>query len=203
MVYTPQIQEKHDSLQRVIQGCAVNLKKPKNAFKYPDSEGAAFPQHEVMKPIDCRASHLPMAQYAFRGNRRKYSSEELDYMKDLAKSSHPKMEVLAGGGAILAKNGKRVSLQEAAVEQEANAAQLATPASSSSAVAAAIAEDAAAASSAVALDEAMDSEGDGPSLEPSNSADHTRLPVVKDTRRSKRTAEKRPRAKKGKTKGGR
>lgn len=147
MVYTPQLKEKHEQLQRVIQGCSVTLKKPKNAFKYPEAEGACFPQHELVKPIDYRAEKLPIAQYAFRGNRRKYSPEEQEYMKNLQKTCHPKMEVLAGGGTILAKTGKRVSLQEAALEQEANAAAMAIPASSAAAVAAAIAEDAAAGAS--------------------------------------------------------
>merc|ERR1719491_1061328 len=113
MMVTPQTQEHHDSLKRVMEGRSYKLLKPKNAFKYPDAEGAVFAQHEIMKPIDFRSSNLPMAGFAFRGNRRKYEGEQAEFMSNLAKSSHPKMEVMAGGGAILAKTGQKVSKHEA------------------------------------------------------------------------------------------
>merc|ERR1712070_412706 len=114
MIVTPQTQEHHDSLKRVIEGRSVRLLRPKNAFKYPEAEGAVFAQHEIMKPIDFRASHLPMAGYTYRGNRRKYEGEQAEYMSSLSKQ-HPKMEVMAGGGAILAKTGQKVSMREAEV----------------------------------------------------------------------------------------
>merc|ERR1711865_1002168 len=53
-----------------------------------------------------------MAGYTYRGNRRKYEGEQADYMEKLSKA-HPKVEVMAGGGAIVAKTGQRVSLFEA------------------------------------------------------------------------------------------
>merc|ERR1719356_1959852 len=112
MIYTPQTHEHHESLKAVMEGRSVRLATPKNAFKYPDAEGACFPQHEVWKPIDFRAQNLPMAGYVFRGNRRKYNTEETEYMTNLAKS-HPKMEGLGGGGAILAKTGQKISKKEA------------------------------------------------------------------------------------------
>jgi len=174
MVLTPQLKEHHESLKKVMEGRAVTLKTPKNAFKHPNDDGAAFPQHEIMKPIDMRSDRLPAAGYAFRGNRRKYEGEELEYMKSMQKHAHPKMEVLAGGGAILAKTGKRVSKREAEIAATAavnpEAAALAAASSST-----ADPEE----------DDAMESDDDGevPLLdvieEPANAADHTRRPVVK------------------------
>merc|ERR1719476_144940 len=98
-----------------MEGKAVTLSRPKNAFKYPTSDASVFPQHEIMKPIDFRAQNLPMAGYVFRGNRRKYVGEQAEFMEQLKKTSHPKMEVLAGGGAILARDGRRVSMHEAEI----------------------------------------------------------------------------------------
>merc|ERR1719350_1579203 len=87
-----------------------------------------------------------MAGYVFRGNRRKYEGEQLDYMNNL-KQSHPEMEVMAGGGAILAKTGQRVEVHEAellatAVQRplDAGTAAAGLPASTS-AVAEAIREE--------------------------------------------------------------
>lgn len=191
MLVTPQTQEHHESLKRVIEGRSVRLLKPKNAFKYPDAEGAVFAQHEVMKPIDFRSSHMPMAGFAFRGNRRKYEGEQADFMANLAKSSHPKMEVMGGGGAIVAKTGARVSKHEAevlataAVRPEVAAVAEAGPARASSAVAAAVAEDAAAA----AVEQAAPASGDDDIGKAD--ADHLRRPLVKDTTKAQR---QRPRA---------
>jgi len=217
MIVTPREHEKHDRLVKTAQGRNVTFSKPKNAFKHPDADDAAFPQHEVIKPVDFRAQNLPMAGTAYRGNRRKYSAEEEQMLKEIIKTSHPKMEVLAGGGAVMAKTGKKVSLAEAElIATKVNRPELAAlaeagPPSASSAVADALAEDGAApASSSTALaapapDEDMmdDEDEDGP--EPDASADTSRRPVVKDNRRSKRTAEARTRpnsVKKGKQKAG-
>lgn len=191
MIVAPRTQEHHESLRRVIEGRAVRLTSPKNAFKYPDAEGAVFAQHKIYKPIDFRSSHLPMAGFAYRGNRRKYEGEQAEYMKNLAKNSHPKMEVTAGGGAILAKTGQRISMKEAeliatrAVRPEIAAIAEAGPPSASSAVAAAVAED----SAATAMDVAVpDSDEELPGRA---EADHLRRPIVKDTTRATRN---RPRA---------
>lgn len=195
MIVTPQTQEHHDSLMRVIEGRSVRLTSPKNAFKYPDAEGAVFAQHKIMKPIDYRSQNLPMAGYTYRGNRRKYDGEQAEYMADLAKSSHPKsLEVLAGGGAILAKTGKRISIQEAeliataAVRPEVAAIAEAGPANASSAVAAAVAADASSAAAAAADVPIPDSDEERPGMAES---DHLRRPLVKDTTRPTRN---RPRA---------
>jgi hypothetical protein len=198
MVCRPQVQEHFQELKKVSEGRSVRLLKPKNAFKYPETEGACFPQHEIMKPIDFRASNMPMAGYTFRGNRRKYDGEQAEYMKNLALTSHPKMEVLAGGGAILAKTGKRVSRKEseliatAAVRPEVAAIEMAGPADASSAVAAALAEEDAEQMSA---DSVPVAESDANKVD----ADNSRRPLVKDTSRTQRQRA-RPNSVKKKTK---
>jgi hypothetical protein len=190
MVLLPQQKKHNQQLQRIAQGCHVVLSTPKNAFKYPDAEGAVFPQNEIMKPIDFRSDKMPLSGYAFRGNRRKYSAEEKAYMENLAKTGHPEMQVLAGGGGILAKTGQRVSLEEAALittaaeRPEAAAIAMSAPASAASAVAMAVAQD---------TDITME-ETPAPFRDPTNEFDPSRRPIVKDTRREKRTAERRPRA---------
>lgn len=218
MISTPQAKEHNAALRKVMEGRQVTLARPRNAFKYPQARDAVFPQHEIMKPIDFRPDHLPMAGYVFRGNRRKYEGEQAVYMAELAKT-HPKMEVLAGGGAILAATGQKVSKLEAeliatAVRDPEKGAVAA--ASAASAVAAAAAEDAAEAAAAAAKaaaaasaaaagatpggDVDMDAAsstaaGAAAAPEPVNQADHTRRPILKDARRQKRAAEHRPRAK--------
>eukprot|EP00929_Paragymnodinium_shiwhaense_P122482 TRINITY_DN9525_c0_g1_i1.p1 TRINITY_DN9525_c0_g1~~TRINITY_DN9525_c0_g1_i1.p1 ORF type:complete len:221 (+),score=75.52 TRINITY_DN9525_c0_g1_i1:79-741(+) len=178
MVLTPQLKEHHESLKRVMEGRSVTLKTPKNAFKYPETDGAAFPQHEIIKPIDFRSDRLPAAGYAFRGNRRKYEGEELEYMQQMQKHAHPKMEVLAGGGAILAKTGKRVTKRDAAIA--------ATAAVNPEAAAIAAASNSTA--EPEEADDAMESDDDAdvPLLdvivEPANAVDHTRRPIVKATK---------------------
>lgn len=195
MILTPKLKEHNANLQKVAEGRAVTLKTPKNAFKYPEDDGAAFPQHTVMKPVDMRSDRLPAAGYAFRGNRRKYEGEELEYMKNMQKHAHPKMQVLAGGGAILAKTGKRVTKREA----EIAATAAVNP------EAAKMAEEAAPAAEE-SSDDDMDGGEDVPLLEvieevvPTDAADHTRRPVVKATNKAGRkrsnqaTKSKRPKA---------
>lgn len=218
MICRPQAQEKFQKLQRVMEGKAVTLSNPKNAFKYPDADGACFPQHEIMKPIDFRSQNLPMAGYAFRGNRRKYSGAEAEMMENVARNNHPEMEVLAGGGAILAKTGKRISREEAAIlataaeRPEVAAIAMASKSASSAAEAGATP---AASSSAGAADADVDMDGIGKPASSSggvthvpgedvpgtaaeelnNEFDHSRRPVFKDDRRAKRVADKRPRSK--------
>jgi len=195
MIVTPRVEENYDSLKRIIEGRAVRLSTPKNAFKYPDAEGAVFPQHEVMKPIDFRAQHLPMAGYVFRGNRRKYDKEETEYMSNLAKT-HPKMEVLGGGGAILAKTGQKVSKKEAelvatrALRPEVAAIAESSPASASNAVAAAIAEKSDQSTNASIGDMKMDCDDRGDDAKKVD-ADNSRRPLSKDTTKTQR---QRPRA---------
>ncbi|CAK0822739.1 unnamed protein product [Prorocentrum cordatum] len=141
MIVVPRLKEHHEALTRVAQGRTIETRKPKNAFKYPKAPDAVFPQHEIMKPIDFRAQNLPMAGYAFRGNRRKYDADQAEFMTQVATAMHPKMERLAGGGAVLASTGKRISVAEAeliaaAVQGAAGSDQLAA----ASVVAAAAAE---------------------------------------------------------------
>lgn len=189
MVCAPRIEQHHKSLLSVANGTQVKLSKVKNAFKYPNDADAAFPQHEVVKPMDFRCQSLPMAGYAFRGNRRKYVGEQAEFMKDLAKTSHPKMEVLAGGGMVMATTGQKVSCEEASrlATLHANPQALAmAPVSAASAVEAAVADE----EVPQAPEEVVEEK------EPDDHADHSRRPVLKDDRRAKRTAEHRPRANK-------
>merc|ERR1711871_822060 len=94
----PRIEQLHDKIVKIQEGdFDIDSKRPLNAFLHPDTEGAEFPQHTVLKPVDLRAQNLPMAGYAFRGNRRKYDDEQSEYMKQVA-LNHPDMKILAGGG---------------------------------------------------------------------------------------------------------
>lgn len=188
MILRPKTEEHHQALKRVIEGRSVRLNSPKNAFKYPNAEGAVFAQHTIVKPIDFRSSHLPMAGYTFRGGRRKYEGEQADYMDNLAKTSHPKMAVLGGGGAILAKTGERISkyqaevLATAAERPEVAAMAESGQARASDAVAEAMAEEGP--SDAAPADMPVpDSDEERPGRADS---DHLRLPIVKNTTRATR-----------------
>ncbi|CAJ1444106.1 unnamed protein product [Effrenium voratum] len=180
MLVTPREQEKHDKLVQVAQGRSTTLSRPRNAFKYPESEDAVFPQHEVMKPVDFRAQNLPMAGTVFRGNRRKYNEEEKAMLNKIIKESHPKMEVLAGGGAVLA-SGQKVSVEEAEL--------IATKVNRPGAVIEPRREPS---PQPQDMEDASPAEA-AEAPEPEGAADTSRRPVVKDLRRIKRTAEKRPR----------
>lgn len=196
MIITPRENEHNQALHRVMEGRAVTLSRPKNAFKYPSSDGAVFPQHEVIKPIDFRAQNLPMAGYVFRGNRRKYVGEQKDYMEN-KKKEHPNMEVMAGGGAVLARDGRRISMHEAEILATAASGrpEAAAQAVSSAAIAAAAGVRAASSSARIATDSHGDAEmgGNAEVEHPKGEADHSRRPIVKDTRRIARTAELQPR----------
>jgi len=201
MICTPREQEKNESLRRTIEGRQVTLSKPRNAFKYPQAKDAVFPQHEIWKPIDFRSENLPMAAYAFRGNRKKYEGEQKEYMQKLTKV-HPKMEIMAGGGAVLATTGQKVSKHEAELvatthNNPAAAAASSAPASAASAVAAALDEDRPKAMD----DSSAEEDSPEPEVVPDNAADHSRRPILKDDRRAKRTAAHRPRAKQAGKKG--
>lgn len=184
MIVTPREKEKHEKLVQTAQGRSVTRLTPKNAFKYPESEDAVFPQHEIMKPVDFRAQNLPMAGTVFRGNRRKYSDEEKTMLSKIIKENHPKMEVLAGGGAILAKTGEKVSVEEAEL--------IATKVNRPETVIEPPPRSDAEAMEDVSPVEAETTEATE-AIDPEDAADVSRRPVVKDTRRAKRTAERRPR----------
>jgi len=201
MLIVPRLLESHAALTKVIQGRAIKLGKPKNAFKFPEADDAFFPQHEVVKPIDFRAQAMPMVGYAFRGNRRKYDPEQQAMMNDLAKNSHPDMEVLAGGGAVHAKTGKKVSCKEAELlatsiqkpEMSALAQQEAEEAADRAAAKAAfIAGKREGAGQAGDSDDEMGAEA-VPEPTPEGAADHSRRPVVKDNLKQKRKVEGRAR----------
>jgi hypothetical protein len=213
MLVRPREEEHYASLQRTIEGRRLEIGKPKNAFKYPKAADAVFPQHEVVKPIDFRAESMPMVGYVFRGNRRKYDAEEAQYLKNLA-STHPKMEVMAGGGVVLAATGQKVTALEAellagALQDPEKAASASRAPTAAAAVAAAVAADQVlAATVASAAPRAATAQDGDASMAPGDeivdvnapglagSADHTRRPVLKDSRRLERAAAHRPRAKK-------
>ena len=181
MIITPREEEKHERLIQTAQGRSVTRLRPKNAFKYPESEDAVFPQHEIMKPVDFRAQNLPMAGTVFRGNRRKYSEDEKAMLNKIIKENHPKMEVLAGGGAVLAKSGQKVSKEEAElIATKVNRPETVIENIKSKEVEDSEMKEAPAEEVTVAI-------------EPEDAADVSRRPIVKDTRRAKRTAERRPR----------
>lgn len=193
MVIRPREEKHFAALTKQMQGQGITLSKPRNAFRHPDAKDAIFPQREIMKPIDFRSSHNPLAGYTYGGNRRKYEGEQKEYMDNLAKTCHPKMEVLAGGGAVLS-TGEKVSMHEAEMiatairkPEEAAAAAAAQP-SAASAVSAAV--DA----TPPPVPELYDH---SEMLEPVNKADSSRRPIVKDLGRQKRVAENQ--AKKTKT----
>merc|ERR1711865_1352419 len=137
----------------------------------------------------------------YRGNRkmRKYEGEQKEYIDKMKKENHPKEEVMAGGGCVLAKTGKVISRTEAAIiataadRPEVAAMAIAGVASAASAVAAAVAADAAEESASEMEDEEVDIPGRAES-------DHLRPPVVKDTTKGKRDARQRSNAVKKKTK---
>jgi len=204
MVFRPQIEEHHRNLQKVIAGTYVPLLRPKNAFLYPQSTDAVFPQHEIWKPIDYRSENLPMAGYTFRGNRRKFDEHQRAYMEKLAKN-HPKMEVIAGGGAVMATTGQKVSKLQAqiiatSVRAPECAAALAEQASAQAAVEAAVEQDAAVAATQMeqmreAVPEAAMVEK-VPVPEPTNAVDTSRRPIMVDAGRMKRLQDNRTRSKK-------
>lgn len=187
MIITQREEEHHADLLRVIEGKRINMVRPKSAFKYPNAPDAHFAQHEVMKPIDFRAESMPMVGYVFRGNRRKYFGEEAEYIKNKAKTSHPSMEIMAGGGSVMS-DGRRVTSREAQII----AGNINAP-DGAAAVAAAVEADQAAASTH--MDTARIQNEAVPEVQPSaGQADHTRRPILKDSRRQERAAEHRPRA---------
>merc|ERR1740121_1115530 len=156
-----------------MQGQAVTLSTPRNAFRHPQAKDAVFPQRTLMKPIDFRSENLPMAGYTFRGNRRKYDAEQQAYMDNLARNSHPKMEILAGGGAVLS-TGEKVTKLEAemiatSVQKPEAFERLNAQASAASAVEAAVARDAAMDAAASAPAPAKEA-----APEPENRADTSR-----------------------------
>lgn len=194
MICRPREQEHFAALTKQMQGQGITLSTPRNAFRYPNGKDAVFPQHEIMKPIDFRSENLPMAGYVYRGNRRKYEGEQKEYMERLARTSHPKMEVLAGGGAVLATTGEKVSRLEAeliatSVNKPEEAARLLAQPSASSAVATAVDANGATTDAAPATEIAEVATPATPTVEPQDHADHSRRPIVKDVGRQKRVAE--------------
>jgi hypothetical protein len=169
----PRLEQLNAKIKKIQDGDleGVHKPRPKNAFLHPDAEGAEFPQHTVLKPVDFRSANLPGAQYAFKGNRRKYNAEETEYMKQVAEN-HAPMEILAGGGGTQRGDigiiKDRLKAESGMMDVSDEGVAQASSSSSSKAGKA----------------------------EPSELADvdHKRPPVAKDNLRAKRLAAKRPRA---------
>merc|ERR1712137_86563 len=197
MLENPRTERLHAGLMAMIEGRHVPTVKAKNAFRFPHAEGAVFPQETYWRPIDFRSENLPMSGYAYRGNRRKYSAEEKKRLDVIINNEHPKMEILGGGGAILAKTGERVPMEQA--ELIATAAERPD---NMPALEAALRRYAVGAQDAPKknMDVNMDVEVSGDIAKPAddtpvNAVDTTRRPVLKDTHKEKRKAEQRSRAK--------
>merc|ERR1711865_308216 len=126
----------------------------------------------------------------YRGNRkmRKYEGEQKEYIDKMKKENHPKEEVMAGGGCVLAKTGKVISKLEASIiataadRPEVAAMAIAGVASAASAVAAAVAADA-----AEVEDDAASDSGEDEAAHPGRAdSDHLRVPIKKDTTKAGR-----------------
>eukprot|EP00746_Dinoflagellata_sp_MGD_P005285 gnl/MRDRNA2_/MRDRNA2_110239_c0_seq1.p1 gnl/MRDRNA2_/MRDRNA2_110239_c0~~gnl/MRDRNA2_/MRDRNA2_110239_c0_seq1.p1 ORF type:complete len:208 (-),score=55.97 gnl/MRDRNA2_/MRDRNA2_110239_c0_seq1:11-634(-) len=167
----PRLAQLNAKIKKIQDGALDEVYKPrpKNAFLHPDAEGAEFPQHTVLKPVDFRSANLPGAQYAFKGNRRKYNAEETEYMKQVA-TNHPAMEILAGGGGTQRGDigiiKDRLKAEGGMMDVDKGVAQASSSSSSKA----------------------------EPS-EPPAEVDNKRPPVAKDNLRAQRLEKKRPRAK--------
>jgi len=96
VIEKPRLKNIAKKLQDTINGTTPEFKKAKNMFLYPNDPESEIPQMCVTTPVDFRAEKMPMAGYAFRGNRRKYVGDQLDAQQKKLKEAHPKMKVLAG-----------------------------------------------------------------------------------------------------------
>jgi len=99
MVRQPLLEKNHSSLMEIAAGVKKTEKKTKNMFLHPNDPDAEIPQYSLKKPVDFRCEHLPMAGYAFRGNRRKYQGEEAT-IRDEKRKNHPSIEIIAGKGFV-------------------------------------------------------------------------------------------------------
>merc|ERR1712112_498280 len=93
----PSLARKNKSLMEIANGTTVSVTKPKNWFLYPDASDAVVPGVSVKTPIDFRCEHMPMAGYAFRGNRRKYNEQET-IERTAQSKEHPEIRIIAGRG---------------------------------------------------------------------------------------------------------
>eukprot|EP00397_Hematodinium_sp_SG-2012_P060031 GEMP01077686.1.p1 GENE.GEMP01077686.1~~GEMP01077686.1.p1 ORF type:complete len:144 (+),score=27.71 GEMP01077686.1:278-709(+) len=93
----PSLTKKNQSLLDIANGTVKAEKKPINWFLYPDTPDAEVPRLTLKTPVDFRCENLPMAGYAFRGNRRKYNAEEVADRAIKAKQ-HPDIKIIAGKG---------------------------------------------------------------------------------------------------------
>ena len=71
------VQKANTLCNMIAKGQYRAVKKPANAFKYPDGPDAVFPQLAPVKPLDFRSEALPTAGFATIGNRRKLGADSL------------------------------------------------------------------------------------------------------------------------------
>lgn len=121
MVRQPNLEKNHSSLMEIAAGVKKTEKTKKNMFLHPDDPDAEIPQYCLKKPIDFRCEHLPMAGYAFRGNRRKYVGEEAT-IRDEKRKTHPQMEIIAGKGFVPKMEGvEQEAAESSTITEEADA----------------------------------------------------------------------------------
>lgn len=121
MVRQPNLEKNHSSLMEIAAGVKKTEKTIKNMFLHPDDPDAEIPQYCLKKPIDFRCEHLPMAGYAFRGNRRKYVGEEAT-IRDEKRKTHPQMEIIAGKGFVPKMEGvEQEAAESSTITEEADA----------------------------------------------------------------------------------
>ena len=77
VIERPRAELNNITCKMISKGAYRQVKKPANAFKYPDSTDAIFPQVEPVKPIDFRSEAIPTAGFATIGNRRKFNANSL------------------------------------------------------------------------------------------------------------------------------
>jgi len=131
---------------------------------YPDAKDAEIPQWSVERPIDFRCENLPMAGYAFRGNRRKYTEDE-QVDRTIRSEIHPEREILAGKGFV--PKMEVDAMEEKDDDDDENDDEME--------------------GADFAMGKLPSSMMLPPSLAPHSASDHTRVPVKKKTKQNKTT----------------
>jgi len=168
LIRKPQVAQSYQDLVDVANGVKKVTKQTINKFMYPDHPDAEVPQFCIKKPIDFRCENLPMAGYAFRGNRRKYTEEEQED-RLVRSEKHPPIEIIAGKGFV-----PKMEVDEPAGEEQEVRVTVEDLGMD---------EPAGADFSAGKLPKSMMM----PKLAPHDASDHTRIPIKKKKKENKTT----------------